>query len=166
MITPTFLIQVMKFSKYTNKDSIHFLPKNISSSKEAIQFLAFSLSQQHEPLNQEIFEGAVLEREKIVSTGIGMGIALPHARLDNLPNFYVAVGIHKEGLDWHSLDQEPVHIIFLIAGPENQQTAYLKMLSLITTQLKEEPLREKLLSSQSSEEVMKLIENWSFEQQT
>ena len=76
--------------------------------------------------------GSHVKREKIVSTGIGMGVAIPHAKLPSFDRFFLAVGLQKvkDGIDWDALDGAPVRLIFMIGGPANQQTDYLKILSI------------------------------------
>jgi len=71
----------------------------------------------------------MLEREKIVSTGIGMGVAIPHAKLTSVEDFFIAIGILSKGVQWNALDGGPVRLIFMIGGPDDKQTAYLQILS-------------------------------------
>ncbi len=92
---------------------------------------------------EEIFQ-AILEREKLLSTGFGLGLAIPHAKLRLVKDFLVGVGIHREGVPFDSLDEEPVHILVMILGPDEQQDEYLKVLSRVTAFLKDN--RERLLS--------------------
>ncbi|NGX31042.1 MAG: PTS system mannose-specific EIIBCA component [Chlamydiae bacterium] len=104
------------------------------------------------------FEKAVFEREKLVSTGIGLEVAIPHAKLKEQDKFFIAIGILKEGVEWDALDKLPVRIIFLIGGPENSQTEYLKILSSLTLAIKDEEKRKKILSSKTPTEVYRLFE--------
>ena len=110
-------------------------------------------------LDKQTFYKAILEREKIVSTGIGMGVAIPHAKLDGYKDFFIAVGIqNKPGIEWNALDGQPVRLIFMIGGPENKQTEYLKILSRLTMAVKDEERRKKLLKAKTSQEVITLFE--------
>ena len=62
-------------------------------------------------------------------TGIGIGVAIPHAKLEGYSDFFIAIGVQKKkGIDWNALDGSDVKLIFMIGGPENKQTEYLKIL--------------------------------------
>lgn len=97
---------------------------------------------------------AILERERLLSTGFGLGLAIPHAKLKSITDFVVAVGIHKPGVDFGSLDEKPVHVLVMILGPDSRQEEYLKVLSRVTAFLKDN--REDLLSQSTPEEVYQL----------
>jgi PTS system nitrogen regulatory IIA component len=102
---------------------------------------------------EEVFH-AILERERLLSTGFGLGLAIPHAKLKSIKDFVVAVGIHKEGVNFDSLDERPVHVLVMILGPDSRQEEYLKVLSRVTAFLKDN--RERLLSQATADEVYKL----------
>ena len=72
---------------------------------------------------------AIVEREQLNSTGIGQGLALPHARIQKMRNFSVLLGIHPEGVDFDSFDKEPVHIFLLIIGPTAENDMYVQILA-------------------------------------
>lgn len=97
---------------------------------------------------------AILEREKLLSTGFGQGLAIPHAKLKVVKSFVVGVGIHREGLPFESFDDRPVHILVMILGPDQQQEEYLKVLSRVTAFLKEN--REQLLVLDSADAIYEL----------
>jgi len=106
---------------------------------------------------EESFYQAILEREKIVSTGIGMGVALPHAKLANCTDFLVALGLLKQGVRWHDSDGTPVRIVFMIGGPEAKQTEYLQLLSALTLSIKDEERRRALLAETNIEKILDLF---------
>ena len=87
---------------------------------------------------------AILEREKIMSTGIGLGIAVPHAKVPFVSDFVVSFGKAPDGLRFNSLDGNPVRFVVLIAGPEGEQERYLQLLARITLKLKEQSVRRQL----------------------
>lgn len=125
------------------------------TQKEALTSLVDLLDQKDKLIDREQFIQAILEREKIVSTGIGIGVAIPHAKLAGYEEFFIAIGIQKnQGIDWESLDDLPVRIVLMIGGPENQQTEYLNILSMITQAIKEEGRRKALLKANTVEEVL------------
>jgi nitrogen PTS system EIIA component len=107
--------------------------------------------------NKEAFYKAILERENLVSTGIGMGVAIPHAKLPEYETFFIAIAIHRKGVDWDSIDSLPVRIIFMIGGPDDRQTEYLQILSRLTLAIKDEERRKKMLQLSSQEEIINLF---------
>lgn len=109
--------------------------------------------------NKEKFYQAILDREGIVSTGIGFGVAIPHAKFKDADRFMIAIGVHRgEGIEWNALDGRPVRLIFLIGGPEDKPTEYLKILSQLTQLIKNDGLRKQLLQARTAEEVVSLLQ--------
>jgi len=145
----------MKLCNYINPDLVAFL--DATTRREVIDDLVRLAEKKGIVSNQKTFLQAVYEREGMVSTGIGMGIAIPHARLPEYDTFFIIVGISRKGIIWDSIDGLPVRIIFLVGGPPSQQSEYLKLLSQLTVVLKEEEKRSKLLNSTESEEITKLL---------
>ncbi|MBN2104457.1 PTS sugar transporter subunit IIA [bacterium] len=109
--------------------------------------------------NRDVFQKAVFDRESIMSTGIGLGIAIPHVKIPEIKDMTIAVGISKQGIEWDALDGQPVHIIFLIAGSADQHDLYLRTLSKIVLVLKNPARREKITAAVSAEEVIRLFQN-------
>jgi mannitol/fructose-specific phosphotransferase system IIA component (Ntr-type) len=97
---------------------------------------------------------AILERERLLSTGFGLGLAIPHAKLSGIKDFVVGLGIHKRGVAFDSLDEKPVHVLVMILGPDSRQEDYLKVLSRVTAFLKDN--RERLLTLSTAQEVFGL----------
>jgi len=109
---------------------------------------------------------AVLEREKIMTTGVGNGIAIPHCKHPDSPEFSVCLGIQQKGVDFQSIDKKDVTIIFLLVGPENNPGLHIKLLSRISRLMSNEELRQQLLECKSNKEAFDLIhdeENYFFE---
>lgn len=103
------------------------------------------------------FRAAVLEREAVMSTGIGLGIAVPHAKVPGVREFVLAVGRSRQGIEFHALDGKPVHLVVLIAGPVDRQARYLQILASVTLRLKEESLRESLRQADGPAAVVALL---------
>jgi len=101
------------------------------------------------------FEEAVLERERIMSTGMGLKVAVPHAKLGSVREFFIMIGITAKDIEWHALDQKPVRIVFMIGGPSDQQKQYLIILSKLMLVIKNASIRETLLAATSGDEVIK-----------
>jgi PTS system nitrogen regulatory IIA component len=149
----------MRISDYLDSRLITFLQS--STRDEAIDQLVDLLDEEGVLAEKEVFRQAIFSREQIVSTGIGMGVAVPHAKLKELPHFFLAIGIQqKRGLDWNALDKTPVRLVFMIGGPENRQTEYLQILSLLTSAVRDADLRKQLLNVQTAEEVVELLSNF------
>ncbi len=106
----------------------------------------------------ERFRQAVLEREEIVSTGIGQGVALPHVKCPYVSRFFITVGIVPKGVDWDSLDGKPVRLVFLIGGPENHHH-YLQILAKLTLLIRNEERREALIGAADADAVLRQFEN-------
>lgn len=100
---------------------------------------------------------AVLKREKIMSTGIGLGIAVPHAKIESVSDFVIAMGISHRGVEFDSLDNKPVHIVVMIAGPANQQDRYIRILAKVVLALKDQKVRETVLKARTPQEVLRAL---------
>lgn len=127
---------------------------------EALQSLVDALYAAKKLKDPHSFLHAILEREKIVTTGIGMGVAIPHAKLADYNDFFIAVAVVKEGISWDSIDHAPVRLIFLIGGPDDKQTEYLQILSCLTLAIKDEERRKKLLNAKNPEVIINLFEGF------
>lgn len=101
----------------------------------------------------EGFRKAVLEREEITSTGIGGGIAIPHARMDDIEDVVIGLGIVPEGVDFNSIDDQPVHIVLLYAAPKTKDKEYLQLLAKAVQALKSDTVIQRLLKCQSPQQV-------------
>lgn len=144
-----------KIARYLNPNYVMFL--DVSSRDEALQSLINKLGHLGKLRDKEEFYHAIMDREKIVSTGIGMGVAIPHAKLADYDDFFIAIGILQKGVDWHALDGTPVRLIFMIGGPDDKQTEYLQILSSLTTALKDEERRKKMLTLNSPKAIIDLF---------
>ena len=100
---------------------------------------------------------AIKAREAIISTGIGMGIAIPHAKISSVTDFVIAVGRSKEGVDFQSLDDLPVHLFMLIAASDTQGEDFLKFLGRIGAFFNKRGKTEKFLKAGNPEYMLKLF---------
>lgn len=129
-----------------------------SSTKQgAIMELVSLASRSPHVESPQKLEAAILERENIMSTGIGLGIAIPHAKIPSVSDFVVAIGRCREGIDFNSLDQRPVQIVVLIAGPSEEQKRYLEILAGVTLRLKSDELRQEILDCDGPEALCRLL---------
>jgi len=100
---------------------------------------------------------ALVEREGLGSTGIGNGIAIPHARLSIVPGLLASFGRSQEGIDFHSIDGKPAHLFFALFAPEQGAGAYLKMLARMSLIFKSRAVRESVASAPDAAEIYRLI---------
>ena len=105
----------------------------------------------------ERLQEAIFEREGIMTTGIGLEIAIPHAKIPSVKEFVMAVGRAPHGIDFDSYDGKPVRIVVLIAGPNHDQQRYLQILARVTLGLKSGEVRAKVLAAKSPEEVLTVL---------
>ena len=105
------------------------------------------------------FKEAIHNRESQSTTGIGEGIAIPHAKVAAVKSPAIAFGKSKEGVDYQSLDMQPAHLFFMIAAPEGGAQTHLDALAKLSGILMDENVREKLINASSPEEVLQIIDN-------
>ena len=147
----------MNISDYLKAEGVEFF--QAPDKEAAISYLARRAAALGFVSAEGDFSSSVLERERIMSTGLGLGIAVPHAKLPEIKEFFVLVGVLKQALPWDSLDKKPVSLIVLIGGPADRQTDYLKILSKITLVIKNSERREALIKATKSSQVLAEFEN-------
>jgi len=103
------------------------------------------------------FEEDIAMRERKQSTGIGKGIAIAHATTEQVHTIKVALGISHGGIDFESIDKEPVHLLFLVANPPNSQMEYLSVLSALVRLLRQAWFRMSITECGDSLEVKELL---------
>lgn len=145
----------MNISEYLHPDLIAFLDGG--SRDNVLEAMVDIADRAGKLKDKEAFHKAIVERENIVSTSVGMGVAIPHAKLPVYDEFFIVIGILKEGVEWNALDGAPVRLVFMIGGPDDKQTDYLQILSGITSAIKDEERRKKLLVSEDAETVIQLF---------
>jgi PTS system nitrogen regulatory IIA component len=99
----------------------------------------------------------LLDRERLGSTGIGEGIAIPHGRLKKLKKFFIVFGRSHKGVDFDSIDRKPSQLFFLVMAPENSAVDNLKLLSRMVTLLKEPSFKKRLMEAPSRKELFQII---------
>jgi len=103
------------------------------------------------------FVSAIVRRENMESTGIGVGVAIPHARTKAVSSIVLAFGRSDSGVDFNSLDGKPSHLIFLIAAPEEQKTEYIMTLARLSKLLRKDEVRIGLNKAGSPDDVLRVI---------
>lgn len=149
----------MKITDLLNKKSIAINP-NVNSKKDAINKLVDLMNDSGNLRNINEYKEAVLAREELSTTGIGDGIAIPHAKTKAVKKAGLAAMIVKDGVDYDSLDGSPAKIFFLIAAPDEENNLHLEVLARLSTMLMDEKFRNALENSKTQEEFIKLIDEF------
>ncbi len=100
---------------------------------------------------------SVLEREKIMSTGVGKGFAIPHGKTNAVNEILAAFGKTKNPIEYQSLDGQPVHLVFLLVGKDNLVSTHIKLLSRISRMMNKDDFRKNLIEAADTEEIIKLF---------
>lgn len=137
-------------------DRIVFL--NHSTKHDALVALALNLSTAPQVKNGQELTTEILKREELMSTAIGRGIAIPHVRLASVTDLVMAVGISKTDIiDFNTIDDTPVRLLFMIAAAYNQHSYYLQTLSFFSSRLKNQELRDGLLAVETPMDAYNLL---------
>ncbi len=105
----------------------------------------------------ERVRAAVLDREKVMSTGVGKGFAIPHGKTNAVKEIVGAFGKAKKGIDYDALDGNPVQLIFLLVGKDNLISTHIKLLSRISRLMNKDDFRHRLTEANSADEIIKLF---------
>ena len=108
-------------------------------------------------LDQETVLAALMERERLCSTGIGGEVAIPHAKIKGLPSLAAAFGRSERGVDFSSMDNKPVKWIFLLLASDGASAVHLKALARISRLMKSKELRERMDAARTGEELFKIL---------
>lgn len=151
------MINVVKITDYMSEDLISLKLKS-KNKDDVLMELADLIAVSPDVHNEEnVIYKALIEREKLGSTGIGKGVAIPHAKTDAADRLTIAFGISKEKIDFKSLDNESVNIFFVFASPMKDSQVYLKVLARISRLIREEEFRNQLLACKTPAEVIECI---------
>jgi mannitol/fructose-specific phosphotransferase system IIA component (Ntr-type) len=143
-------------ASYTNS---RYIRKLESANKfAAIEELARVFEGSDVCSDVEMLIKALKEREEILSTGIGLGIAIPHAKISAVREMTFAIGISRKGISFDSLDGNPAKIIILVAAGERQHKEYLRLLSNIMAILKNETIKKNIIEAESAEDIIKYLQ--------
>ena len=127
------------------------------SKHDALDVLIHAVGQHSAITDCEAFSKAIFERESVMSTGIGDGIAIPHVRIPEVKRATLGVAVAPEGIEFDSLDNKPVHVMVLFATPEGSDKEYLGLLAQVMLALRNTELYEELLGCEAADEVHGLL---------
>ncbi len=125
--------------------------------KDVLEELAEALTHRYPELDRGAVVEVLLERERLGTTGIGEGIAIPHGKMRELTELVASFGRSLEGVDFQSMDNRPAHLFFLLLAPENSAGAHLKALAKISRMLKDKTFCQELMNAGTAEEMFQII---------
>lgn len=147
----------MKIIDILSKESI--IAKNQCASKRQLLEQLSQLAGKQTDIDERIIFDALLERERLGTTGVGRGVALPHTRLVGLDRIFCAF-IKSEPVDFDAVDNKPVDLIFLLLAPEESGADHLKALAKLSRILRDETTAEALRRAKTEEDIYALIEQF------
>ena len=133
------------------------VPLSARTKDDVLQELVDLAARDHDAKVRSAILAAVRERESVLSTGIGSGVAIPHGKTPVIDQLIVAAGIAGTPIEFDALDGKPVELFFLLIGPESASGAHVKTLSRISRLLRREPLRTALRGARSAEEFLGIV---------
>ena len=148
----------MKLSKFCAEDLISFDLKG-KTKNEIIEELVNIASRSKLVKDKDEVLKAVLEREKLVTTGVGYGVAFPHAKTKAIKGIVIAFGRSKAGIDFDAMDKKSVHLFFLIAAPEDAIGAHLNVMARLSYLMKSEKNRDSLMKITNPRELLELLDS-------
>jgi mannitol/fructose-specific phosphotransferase system IIA component (Ntr-type) len=133
------------------------VPLDSRTKSEVLEELVRLVSPDRPDMDTSAVLASVRERETVLSTGIGGGVAIPHGKTPTVDQLVLAAGVSRTPIDFDALDGKPVQLFFLLVGPESAAGAHVKALSRISRLLRRESLRAGLLAAESAEEFLRVV---------
>lgn len=127
------------------------------SKTDVLAELADAVTKRHPELDKSRLVGALEDRERLNSTALGDGVAIPHGKLPGLRRVFAAFARSRDGVDFQSIDGKPTHLFFLLVAPEDSAGAHLKALARISRLLKDPAFRSRLLDAPDSQALWSTI---------
>lgn len=147
----------MKITDLLSAETIH-LEMTAKGKQEAINELASILASAGRLTDVEKFKKEIMAREELGSTGVGDGIAIPHAKTDAVKQPSIVFGRSSEGVEYDALDGKPVHLFFMIAATEGANNQHLDTLARLASMLIDSKFKEQLLQAKDKQEVLAIID--------
>ncbi|RMD96683.1 MAG: PTS sugar transporter subunit IIA [Calditrichaeota bacterium] len=122
-----------------------------------IEELVDTLMKADKILDRDKVLKAILDREAVMSTGVGDGVAIPHGKSDGAPNIVAALGVAPEPVDFQAIDNKPVQLIWLLIGPPGKTGPHLKALSRISRLMHKKEFRDRLIHASSASEILREV---------
>lgn len=147
----------MNLSEILTEDCIQ-LNLEATKKEEAVREMARLAAQSGRISDVETLVDALEAREKLQTTGIGHALAIPHATTEVVRGMVLAMGISPGGVDYNAIDQQPVRLIFLLAGEPRMQTSFLSVLSKISRFFRKDSFRDEIIQAASPKEILAIIQ--------
>ncbi|PWB67668.1 PTS fructose transporter subunit IIA [candidate division GN15 bacterium] len=147
----------MKLSKFCDESLVTFSLK-AATKDEVIEELVTLAATSNMIKNRDELLSDVRERENLVTTGVGYGVAFPHAKTRSAKGIVITFGRSAKGIDFEAMDHRPVNLFFLIAAPEDAVGAHLNVMARLSFLMKSEENRKKLMQASSPGDVLALID--------
>lgn len=146
----------MKIQYLLQKSSILIDVKGTNKTEVLLQMAQFMASLYGLQDNGQIGR-KILERETAMSTGIGCGVAIPHAKLNNIGHLYIVAARSVNGIEFEAIDGKPVHLLFMMISPEGTSTEHTQIISSLSSIMCDEEVRGRLLEAKDVETFLNII---------
>ena len=153
----------MRITELLTRETI-LLSMSGASKQDAVNELVGVLERAGKITDRDAFEKAILKREQQSTTGVGDGIAIPHAKTSVVKDATIVFGRSEAGIDYESLDGQPAHLFFMIAAPEGANNTHLEALARLSSILMNAEAREKLLGAKTADDVIEIINSYDQEE--
>ncbi|MFT9597653.1 PTS fructose transporter subunit IIABC [Mesobacillus sp.] len=153
----------MRITELLTRETI-LLSMSAESKQDAVNELVEVLERAGKITDRNAFEEAILKREQQSTTGVGDGIAIPHAKTSVVKDAAIVFGRSEAGIDYESLDGQPAHLFFMIAAPEGANNTHLEALARLSSILMNADAREKLLGAKTADDVIGIINSYDQEE--
>jgi len=148
----------MQLNEILTQDRIFILSEKFEKKEEVIRLLfERSLDSSFNKKSRDTIFETLMEREQSMSTGIGLGVAIPHCSTELVTEVFAVIGVLKNGIDFQSVDDIPVRIVALLILPKNKFEKHIKTLASLARFFNEEHLRKKILDSKTPEEIFQIV---------
>lgn len=148
----------MKLSKFCDENLVSFDMK-ATNKDEAIEELVDLVANSQLVKDRDLLLRDILHREEMVTTGIGYGVAFPHAKTKATKGIVIAFGRSQSGIDFDAMDKKPVYVFFLIAAPEDAIGAHLNVMARLSYIMKSEENRQRLMTVSSPGELLEILDS-------
>ncbi len=146
----------MKLPEIIEENNI--IPELQAKDKKGVLEELAEVISKHEPsIDKRALVKVLVERERLGSTGIGDGVAIPHGKMNSVSRPIISFGRSKQGLDFDSMDGQPAHLFFLLIAPEDSSSVHLQVLAKIAKILKNRDFRKKLMEPGTKKELYQTI---------
>lgn len=143
----------MRISEFLSSANV-FPSLQVSDKEEAIRTLSESIARRIPGTSAETLFQAVMDRERIMSTGVGKGLAIPHGKVNGLDSSEMAFARLVSPIEYGSIDQAPVSLVFMVVGPDSQSSQHIRLLSRISRLMNNDAFRNALSACATADEIL------------